>query len=70
MPPLLISTEVRYLQGVEVIDVERGSTAARAGLPQGDMIISVNRQPVKNIEDVRKAAKAGQHGILLNIRSV
>jgi len=55
------------VEGVEVVDVERGSPAARAGLRKGDIIISVNRQPVKSVEDVRKAAR-GNKGILLNIQ--
>ncbi len=56
------------VEGVEVLDVERGSPAARAGLRKGDIIVTVNRQPVKRIEDVRRAAAKGKHGILLNIR--
>lgn len=56
------------VEGVEVIDVERGSAAVSAGLRKGDIIIPVNRQPVKSIEDVRRAAEAGKQGILLNIR--
>ncbi|HHM04544.1 MAG TPA: DegQ family serine endoprotease [Gammaproteobacteria bacterium] len=56
------------VEGVEVLDVERGSPAARAGLRPGDIIVSVNRQPVHSVEDVRQAARKNQRGILLNIR--
>ncbi len=56
------------VEGVEVLDVERGSPAARAGLREGDIIVSVNRQPVKSVDDVRRAAAKSEHGILLNIR--
>lgn len=56
------------VEGVEVIYVERGSAAAKAGLRQSDIITWVNRQPVKNVDDVRRIAKSNQHGILLNIR--
>jgi serine protease Do/serine protease DegQ len=56
------------VEGVEVVDVERGSPAARAGLRKGDIIVSVNRQPVKSVDDVREAAKESNKGILLNIQ--
>jgi len=56
------------VEGVQVIDVKRGSPAARAGLRPGDIIVSVNRQAVKTVDDVRRAAEKSGRGILLNIR--
>jgi len=56
------------IEGVEVLRVERGSAAAQAGLRRGDIIVSVNRVPVKNVKDIRRNAKDTGHGILLNIR--
>ncbi len=55
-------------KGVEVIAVEQGSPAWRVGLRQGDVILSVNRQPVQNPQDVGKALKGNNQGILLNIQ--
>ncbi len=56
------------VKGVEVMEIKPGSPAAIAGLRPGDIITSVNRQPVEDVNDVRRALRAGGPGILLNIR--
>ncbi|MFV1982006.1 MAG: PDZ domain-containing protein, partial [Thiohalomonadales bacterium] len=56
------------VQGVEVLSIERGSPASRAGLLKGDIIVSVNRHQVKTVGDVKKFAGSGKSGILLNIQ--
>ena len=56
------------LQGVVVLDVVPGSPAAAAGLRKGDVIVSVNRQPVTHLEELQKAAQGSGRGLLLNIR--
>lgn len=52
---------------VQVSDVSGNSPAWAAGIRSGDIIISVNRQPVKTLEQVRRAAKSSVNGLLLNI---
>jgi len=42
-------------QGVVVSDIDPSGPAAQAGIQQGDVIQQVNRQPVKSIDDVRRA---------------
>jgi len=56
------------VQGVVVAEIAPGSPAARAGLQQGDVITSVNRQPVKSLEDFRKLAGADADQLLLHVR--
>ncbi|HHH35433.1 MAG TPA: DegQ family serine endoprotease [Gammaproteobacteria bacterium] len=56
------------VEGIEVLDVERGSIAWQAGLRRGDIIVTVNRMPVKTLKDLRRAVKSGHDGLLLNIR--
>ncbi len=55
-------------QGVEILQVQRFSPAWNAGLRSGDVVVSVNRQQVNSVEDVRKALKLGRNGILLNLQ--
>lgn len=40
--------------GVVVESVAKGSPAARAGLRPGDMILSINRIPMKSVDDIRR----------------
>ena len=56
------------VEGVEVLSVARGSPAWTAGLRRGDIIVSVNRRPVKSLADVKRALRAGGEAILLNVR--
>ncbi len=50
------------LTGVVVTQIKRSSNAFQAGLNVGDLIISVNRKQVKNVEDFRKAVKGLKRG--------
>ncbi len=52
----------RNLKGVVVTQVEPGGPAADAGLRRGDVILEVNRQPVKDADAYRKAVKASGKG--------
>jgi serine protease Do len=40
--------------GVKVVHVEPGSFADDIGVNEGDVIVSINRQPVMTVEDVKK----------------
>ena len=54
-------------KGVQVIDLDRNSTAAEAGLQPGDIILSVNRHPVSGLADFQKLA-SGEGDLLLYVR--
>jgi serine protease Do/serine protease DegQ len=47
------------VEGVLVASVQPDSAAGRAGLREGDIIMSVNQQPVRNPDDIAAAAGAG-----------
>ena len=54
-------------EGVQVLEVERGSPAASAGLRPGDIIMAANRQPVRSVDDIRAIAQ-GSNQLLLHVR--
>lgn len=55
-------------QGLVVVNVDPMGPAANAGLQSGDVIVEVNRQPVKSVDDMRSALeKSGSRPVLLLI---
>lgn len=55
-------------RGVLVQSLDPNSPAAYSGLQEKDLIVEVNRQPVKTLDDLAKAVKAGDGALLLKIR--
>ena len=53
---------------VEIVKVEPGYPAGQAGIRAGDRLRSVNRRPVKNVEDVRVAINRDAPQVLLQIQ--
>jgi len=55
------------VNGVMVYSVKRGSSASNAGLRAGDIITSVNKQTIKNLEDFKPLVFNNGKQLLLNI---
>jgi serine protease Do len=56
--PFARENQLPDTNGVLVIGVRRGFPAQVAGLSRGDIITSLNRQPVTGLDDLRAAATA------------
>jgi len=53
--------------GVVVSSIDPNSAAAEAGIQQGDVIESINRQPVHNVSDFNRLAAEAKGRVLLRI---
>jgi serine protease Do len=53
--------------GVMISSVDPNSAAAQAGIGQGDIIESINRQPVHNVNDFNRLASEAKGQVLLRI---
>ncbi len=53
---------------VQASGVERASPAWVLGLRPGDLILAANRQRVKDLDQLRKVARAGGRSLLLHVR--
>ena len=54
-------------RGVRAVEVAQASVAWRAGLREGDLIISVNKQPIYSLKDVEHAVDENDVMLLLNV---
>jgi serine protease Do len=54
-PQLAESLGLKRAVGVVITAVEPGSVADEAGLEQGDIILEINRVPIRNVSDYSKA---------------
>ena len=55
------------MSGIEVVSVRAGTKAWEAGLRKGDIITSVNQQPVANLDAFAAIVKASPKRMLLNL---
>ena len=55
------------VEGAVVMNVERGSIAWRSGLRAGDIVTSVNRSSIKNLQDFLSVVDKKEDSLLLNI---
>ena len=56
------------LPGLIITDLKSGSAAFTAGLRKGDIIVSVNRQPIGSVNEAKYLIKRSRGRVLLNIR--
>jgi serine protease Do len=60
------------VSGLVIVDVEADSNASEKGLQTGDVIVEINQEKVKTLDDVRKqvekANEAGRRSVLLLVK--
>lgn len=54
-PQIASEFNLGEITGVVITDVEDGSVAAEAGLRPGDVILEIDKKPIKNLEDYKSA---------------
>jgi serine protease Do len=50
----------RTVRGALVVNVDPDSNAAQAGLRQGDVLVEINRQPVRTADDAVKLSESAK----------
>ena len=53
--------------GMLITEIERGSSAARYGLMEGDVIVRINRQRVTTADEMEAAVASGDDTLLINL---
>ncbi len=70
-PDLAAKLQIKAEQGVVVTEVQAGSAAERAGLVGGAVIVEVNRNPIKTVDELARVLneKSLAKGVLLLVRT-
>ncbi len=56
------------IEGIPVMDVDPNSRAAQAGLRPGDLVVSINRKPVRTPDDLVNVTQKDKGPLLFNVR--
>jgi Do/DeqQ family serine protease len=56
------------IEGVMITNIEKNSQAWRTGLKSGDIVVSVNRQKIKNLKELKNAVLLKKDGILMKVQ--
>ena len=56
------------IEGVMITSIEKNSQAWRTGLKSGDIVVSVNRQKIKNLKELKNAVLLKKDGILMKVQ--
>ena len=69
-PQIAESLGLEKAEGVVVSAVDPGSAADDAGIRRGDVIVEVDRKPIRSIDEYKKAVAAARKGkgVLLLVR--
>lgn len=59
--------DLNVLQGVFVVYVNRGSAAEESGMEQGDVIISINNNPVNNVSELQEYVARHRPGTKIKV---
>jgi S1-C subfamily serine protease len=68
--PLAVQFQLPVREGVIITTVGSGTPAERAGIRQGDIVIQVNGEPVRQGADLRRAVRERKPGDDLRLRVV
>lgn len=61
-PPLAKRFSILETRGVVIVAVEAGSAAARSGIRPGDIVLEVDKKPVRSMEEFRAAMRNAEKG--------